>query len=805
MTSCAFGQILQGRTADSLTNAPVEFASVGVYRASDSQLLNGSVSDSTGKFVIKNLKPGEYFLKIEFVGYQTKWLRNVRLERGALLDLGNIWVKRSDITLNEVVVSGQKEAVQTKMDKQVYRAEQFQSAKGGTAIDILRNMPAVSVNAEGEVRLRGSTGFLVLLNGKPTNIDAATLLNQIPANSIENIEIITAPTAKYDADGKAGIINITTKKGTDDGLTFTVNTQYGLPSIDNFDNVNPVNRYGADGTLNYKKGQWEVSAGGSYQQNDLAGLRDGDVNTTLRGRYTSFPSFGERSFRRRNYSARAAVTFTPTPRGVLSAGFYVGQRRQFRTADIFYRNNLKTNLQTGAVIGRAQFFNANLVKKQGDFSLVNLDYTHTFLNKSSLSLSVLYEGAVLEGFTRNLNTVIDNPRDTLDFTYNPARSPLNGLRLKADYAINIGKGKWESGYQFRQQNQTGRFEYLEAILRTGRYRTVPEFSANIDVDNLIHGLYTQYSAKKGQLEYLAGVRYEYATRTFRADRLAKPFELELSNFFPSFNALYTVKPTLKLKAGFSRRVQRSTSNELNPYPEREHTETLEQGDPNILPEFVNLAEIGIVKDFEKGSVFVTGYHQQIQNVVNRVNSVYNDTILNRIYTNAGKAALWGIETGLSLRPTARWTCYLGANVYDYQLRGSLFNSAVAVRNGGIVYAINTNQTLTFSKTFSAQFNLNYLSLRPTAQGEDSRFVSPNVSFKKTFMGGKLSAVLQWQNVDFWGIKANEQRITTWGRDFYTTTNYIQEKNVILLNLSYNFKQTNRKIKLPTSEFGEREF
>lgn len=797
--------VLTGRTIDSLSKAPVEFASVGVYRVDDSQLVSGGISDSAGVFKITNLKPGVYFLKIEFIGYKAKTVRNVRFERNKPTDVGTILVQRSAVTLDQVTVTGQKVVAQNKIDRQVYRADAFQAAKGGTAVDVLRNMPSVSVNAEGDIRLRGSTGFLVLVNGKPTTVDAATVLNQIPANAIENIEIITAPTAKYDADGKSGIINITTKKGTDDGLTFTLNGQLGLPSVNDFDNVESPQRYGADGTLNYKKGKWELSLGGSYQKNDIAGRREGDVNTTIGNRYTSFPSLGERSFKRQNYSARAAIAFTPDAQNAFSAGFYVGQRQQFRLADITYFNNLKTDKTTGKTIGRIVYFNSNLVKKQGDFSLFNMDYTHTFKNKSALTLSGLYEGAVLSGFTHNLNSAIDNRRDTIDFVTNPARSPLSGLRLKVDYVVAIGKGKLESGYQYRKQNQTGSFQYLNLLVGTGRFTEVPEFSANIDVDNLIHGLYTQYSAKKGKLEYLAGLRYEYATRTFRADKQRQPYNLELSNFFPSINALYSFQPDLKLKAGFSRRVQRSTSNELNPYPEREHSETLEQGDPNIVPEFVNLTEIGIIKDFGKGSIFITAYNQQINNVVNRVNSVYNDTILNRIYTNAGKAMLWGIETGLNMKPTSKWTVFLGGNVYDYRINGSLFNNTVVVKNGGIAYSINTNQTFTFSKTLSAQFNLNYLSLRPTAQGEDSRFVSPNVSAKKTFWGGKLSAVVQWQNVDFWGIRANEQRITTRGRDFYTTTNYIQEKNVFMLNLSYNFKQTNKKIKLPASEFGEREF
>ena len=298
----------------------------------------------------------------------------------------------------------------------------------------------------------------------------------------------------------------------------------------------------------------------------------------------------------------------------------------------------------------------------------------------------------------------------------------------------------------------------------------------------------QYNAKQGKLAYTGGLRYEYATRSFAANKIAQPFNLNLSNLFPSVNLLYTTDKGYKLKGGFSRRVQRSTNNELNPYAEREHSETLEQGDPRILPEFVNLTELGLIKDFTQGSVFFTVYNQQIKDVVNRVNSVYADTVLNRIYTNAGNATLWGLETGFNIKPNKWWSSYIGANLYDYQINGTLFNNAVRVNNGGFVYSINTNQSFTASKTLSFQFNLNYLSNRPTAQGEDSRFIIPNSSVKKTFLNGKLSASLLWQNMGLGIIPTNEQRITTTGNNFFTTTNYIQEKDIFMINISFNFNQ-----------------
>ncbi|MRX48796.1 TonB-dependent receptor domain-containing protein [Pedobacter puniceum] len=802
-TSFAQYQV-KGRVLDSLTKTPIEYASIGVFSAADAKVVNGKISDEKGAFNITGLKAGVYHLKIDFIGYQSKSIKNIKLEADKSIDFGIILLKGTEQLLSEVKVESNRNNPINKIDKQVFKADQFESARGGTAIDVIRNMPSITVNGEGDIRLRGSTGFLILLNGKPVQTDAVTLLNQIPANAIENIEIITAPSAKYDADGKSGIINITTKRGAGDGLSYVVNVNGGLPSVSNYDNKETPKRYGADATINYQKNEWELSFGGSYQQNDLSGQRVGDVNTTIGNRFTSFPSTGERSFDRTNYSARASLTYTPDKANTFNAGFYAGQRKQFRQADINY-NNRTTDINTGNIINELAYYNANLVLRQGNFVLGNLDYTHSFKNKSTLTLSGLYEHAKLEGFTKNNNLNLNDYTDTIQYVLNTGTSPLNAVRLKLDYAINLGKGKLESGYQLRYQEQTGSFLYQEAILRTGRFTTVPEFSDDINVINNINAFYTQYAAKAGKLEYTGGLRYEYATRSFKANKIANPIDLNLSNFFPSLNFLYTFDKGYKLKGGFSRRVQRSTNNELNPYAEREHSETLEQGDPTILPEFINLTELGLIKDFTKGSVFATLYNQQITNVVNRVNSVYADTVLNRIYTNAGDASLWGIETGLNVKPTKWWSAYLGVNIYDYQIKGALFNNTVAVNNSGLAYSINTNHSFSAGKNTSIQFNLNYLSERPTAQGEDSRFIVPNSSVKQSFLNGRLTASLLWQNMSLGLINTNEQRITTRGRDFFTTTNYIHEKDIFMINLSFNLNPLTKKLKLPSSEFGEREF
>lgn len=794
--------VIEGITFDQEANAPLEFTSVSLYSLPDSSLVNGVITDEKGYFKFERLSAGKYYVLAQFMGYSSFSSPALPIADGQKLNVGNLNLQIDQQFLTAVQITGQTIQSSNKIDKQVYKADQFDAAKGGTAIDILKNMPSVAVDGQGEISVRGSKGFLVLINGKPVQTDAQTMLSQLPANTVENVELITAPSAKYDADGKGGIINITTKQGASDGIAFIANTKGGFPSVDDYGNKRAQQRYGADITFNYKRNKWDISAAANYLRNDNAGFREGDVFTIIENRKTVFPSNGERSFDKHNYGGRLNIGFDPSKTDQFSAGFFAGHKFQDRLADIYY-NNVKTSLDSNTPISQNQYFNSNLQNKQGDFFLGNFDYTHLFPNESSVSFSVLYEHANLFGSTRNRNIEFI---DTAQNTISSYKNPLNGLRAKVDYGVIIGKGKLEAGYQYRKDEQDGDFVYSVKETGDDNFQVVPEFTGRVKAVNDIHSLYTQYSATLNKLEYIAGLRYEYATRDLNVrSGDDSEYRLELNNFFPSASILYTFDANWKLKAGISRRVQRTNNFELNPIPEREHSETLEQGDANLLPEFIYLAEAGLIRTFGKGSLFSTVYYQNIKNPIQRVNSVYADTILNRVYTNADKASRLGLELGIDYSPV-KWTrLYLGTNVYRSVIHGVILNYPNNLQSAGWVYSINGNSDFQVTPTFSVQGNVNYLSDRPTVQGEDSRFLSPNISLKKTFFDGRFTALLQWQNIDLGLFGTNQQRITTSAPDFYTTTNYIYETDVFMLNLSFNLNKSARKIKLPVSEFGEKEF
>ena len=810
LNSFAQNGSVAGEIIDSSAKQPLDYASISLLNSSDNKLITGVVTDAKGKFKIEKVKEGNYFLKIQFIGYETKQTASFPVTAGQNFNIGTVAMKPGAMLLKEVAVSAKKLDALNKIDKQSYRADQFVAAKGGSAIDVLKNLPSIAVNGQGEISVRGSTGFLVLINGKPVLTDAATVLGQLPANSVENIELITAPSAKYDPDGKAGIINIITKKGTGNGVSFVANAQAGLPSTTDYDNLKKPMRFGGDATISYKKDRWDISIGGDYTRNDVEGYREGNVyvKNHTENTITRLPSGGERSFNRYNYSGRASITFTPDSNNAVSLGFFEGRKFQDRLAALNYYNNT-SDLATGDLIRNSPYYNHNLETKEGNFTLGNIDYTYTFHNHATLSASLLYEKDNLYGNDKNLNLVNSKPgADTIQYVFNPYTKPLEGWRFKIDHTINLGKGKLESGYQFRYDTQEGNYGYTITPLPPDPDYT--RFRGSAKSKNTINSIYTQYSAKASKLNYVAGLRYEYASRTLNLvyGTTAQPaHHLNLSNLFPSANILYSFNHHWDLKAGYSRRIQRTTNNELNPIAEREHSESLEQGDPDVLPEYVDLAELGIINHFGGGSVFGTLYYQGTKNPIQRVNSIYNDSILNRLFTNAGHARSFGLELGTNVQFNKWWNFYFGGNVYNYKIKGNLtiLGATTPIDNQSWVYSFNVNTNFQLGKSFGLQGNVNYLSKRPTAQGEDSRFLSPNLSLKKTFLNGKFTTTLQWQNIDLGLGESNRQRITTSGADFYTTTNYIYETDVLMINFSFNLNKFTTKSKLPKTEFGEKEF
>ncbi len=778
LTVCGQLSNLTGQVADSLEYNSLGYASISLYQIEDSTQVGGTLADSLGFFQLSDIYEGTYFVEIRFLGYDSHIYTPISLARGESKDLGLIGLLPNSRLLEEIEITGRKSKSFHQIDRQVYDGTQFQNAQGGNVSDILKNLPGVSVNAQGEIFLRGSQGFIVMIDGRQIQTDAATLINQLPANSVQHIEILTTPSAKYDPDGAAGIINITTRRGATDGFYMQLNGLVGAPNIESYENAEASRRYGGDITVNLKKGKWDLSIGLDYYRDDLAGQRIGYVNTYLNEVLTEYPSIGERSFDRERYSGRLSALFKPDEKQLISLSFLAGDRTQYRTADILYTPQQRTFIplanflgpetywelfqESGTVLSNVEivnsltYFNENLRVRQGDFIIGGLDYSLKFDESSTLSLSALYERTILGGPTDNSSLSWPNISDTLQYQFNTNDNPLDGFRVKADFSKNLHGITWESGYQYRFLFHPGDFIYLDRDVENNKFIENPLFTNRIELKRQIHSLYTQFSGTWNKLQYSAGIRGEYMDRQVTLASPDTTFLYDIIQPFPTLNLQYDLSNNWTLKAGYSRRIERTTTFKMTPFPEREHNETLEQGDAELLPEFIDLGELGIIKNWGNNTVFGTGYVRHVQNVINRVNTIFNDSILNRIYTNAGNALALGVEVGSNLYPSEWFQLYVGGNVYRYRIKGNLFGDEINTAN--VIYSVNVNAQFDIAPTLSVQAAFNYLSDRVTAQGEDSRFYNPSLTVKKTFLEGKLSATLQWQSIDLGILESNEQRI-----------------------------------------------
>ncbi len=793
--------IISGKVNDPDTKEPLEYVSVAAYAPSDSSMVSAGITDVNGDFTLE-LKKGTYFIRLRFIGYEEMVLEDVTVNQTSL-SLGTISLNPGEEALSEVVVSADKLAIRHKIDRQVYGAEDFEASVGGTASDLIKNLPSISMNGEGEISVRGSAGFVILIDGKPVQADATSILNQLPANAIEDIEIITTPSARFDPEGKAGIINIVTKKGSTDGTYLLVNGLAGAPSLDTNGNERSPQRYGGDFTLSMRKNRWDISLGADYNRNDEAGFRDGQVQTFLGNTVTSLPSEGERSHKKENYSGRAVVAYTVNPRHSFNASVYGGSRLETRYADILYR-------QTRTVLGEEEpfdalnYFNMNARERKSRFLIGSLDYKAVFENESSLSISGLYEHTNLTGPTRNLNLNPLNYADTLDYLAMDELNPLEGVRVKLDYFLPLGESSsLSAGYQYRHLRHVGEFAFRQKVLGTGEFEELEAFGSDVDLFRTIHSLYGEYQYQSENLSLTAGLRVEDTDRRLDDYGEQRSYELELLNLFPSLSVNYNTEKGFTWKGSYSRRIERTTTSMMNPFLSRRHSEVLEVGDPNLLPELVDAVEVGLVKDFERHSFFANAYYRRVRDEINRVNTVYNDSILMRVYTNAGVSQVYGAELGADLEPTDRWKMYMGGTLYYFDLQGSSLGQQVQRNSWN--YSFNVNTSLDLGSNWDLVFNLNYLSRIITVQGEDSRFFSPNTTVKKSLMDNRLSFALQWRNMGLGFLDSNRQRISGQGDGFFTSTHYIYERDVILLTATFRINQLNKKINFTESEFGDREF
>ncbi|UPK72475.1 TonB-dependent receptor [Chitinophaga filiformis] len=781
---------IKGIIQDENLKTPIPFATVAVLNQ-DSTIVATTISDTTGKFIISNLTINQLSLKIQFIGYKP-FIFTPLLSKDKVISIPPVFLTRTGSQLDEVVVQGEKKNNSLQIDKQIYSAKQFQNATTGTGLDILQRLPSITINSEGEIALRGSTGLQVLINGKPTKRNAVDVFTQIPASNIESIEVISSPSAKYGAEGSAGIINIVTKK--------EVGMGFGLAGNGMFGGTTPE-RFGGDISINYNAKKWSTYLSGDYRRFDFNGHRDGVIRTLVNDTLTYAPSSGIRNFREYQYSLTGGASYTPNKNNNINLSLYTGKKESARTANLFYQEYYKTgtglnltdnNFTTAPTL----FYNHNLFVRTGTFNTVSLDYNHRD-GKADLYLLALYEYSILGGPLEN--TDAPTPHEAL---FNKEKSneetPLNAIRLQADYSFPIFKQKLSAGYQFRTIKETGEFDYTRTDA-LGNVYADPLFNDHVDIRQTIHSSYLQVDGNKGKFNYSIGVRGEYSSRHLVDQLQPHSYKYNAFNLFPSLQGIWNVGKGRKLRIGYNRRIEWPMPRSLSSFKNHRHEETIEIGDPNLLPEIKDIFEVSYNKLSEHFALTITPYVNFVQNRLYRLNDNYSRITLLRVATNAGNATSTGIEVISEIKALPWLRFYLSANGYLLKLKGTVYE--VAFLKNGLNYNTSANTTINLTKQLKFQYDFNYTSSTNTAQGNDTHLLLSNVGIKYNLFRNRTTLGLQLNNI----FNTDIQTIATHGPLFFSATQYSKYTRALLLSIGFHFNESNKKVKSIRTEYGEKDY
>ncbi|MBO0950938.1 TonB-dependent receptor domain-containing protein [Fibrella forsythiae] len=675
---------ITGYVVDSSLTKAVEFASIALYNKATGKAVDGTVADDKGKFTLSKLVAGNYKALITFVGYRTKTVDSLTVSNGQTLDIGVIKLSSSVKQLNEVVVTGQAALIEEKVDRLVYNAEKDIAAKGGDASDVLRKVPLLTVDLDGNVSLRGSSNIRVLINNKPSTIVASSVadaLKQIPADQIKTVEVITSPSAKYDAEGSGGIINIITKKNSLQGLNLNVDSGVG-------------NR-GSSLSLNgsYRKGKAGFTLGG-FGRGIYNTKTDTDLEQTSQsnGVTTTTSQIGNGSSNGLFGQYNLGFDYDLAKNQSITAGVRYGVRN-FNTLQ-----NLVTRLATNGAVSSSvnRFVDAKNLSGTVD---MNVDYLHTFKPQQEWSISTLYSRTDL---TNNFDANLFGANSALVSRQRNLNSNVNQeFTLQTDYQTPIKKNQLiEFGGKAILRRVDSDYRYLfggpTGELLTQNNNTLGALTYN---QNIAAG-YTSYTyTTKKRYTLKGGVRYEH-TFIDASTKEGGPVGVgDYGVLVPSVNASKTFKGTT-VKLGYNRRIQRPGLQQLNPNYNASNPQVITVGNPALRPELTDNFELGLSRTIKKTFINATFFGRVTDNAITQV-SQPSDTLKGAIvttYQNIGRQRAFGTNIFANVAATSKINIGVFFNSFYTRLTGQ-----VTGKNGLSQELTNDGFQISGGSFASAQF------------------------------------------------------------------------------------------------------
>jgi outer membrane receptor protein involved in Fe transport len=763
--------VVQGLILDEADGQPLEFVTVAIYNAPDQSLVTGTVSDEQGKFEIKGLPAGDYYLEVSFIGYDKALVNDININTGRTrIELKDIILPRVSSQLDEVEIVADELGVEYKIDRKVINVSQQLTAASGTAVDILENVPSITVDVDGNVALRGSTGFMVLIDGIPSVLDPSEALQQIPSNSIENIEIITNPSAKYNPDGTAGIINVITKKDRLKGLSGTADVNAGT-----------FGRFGVGLLATYTKKKWSVFLGGDYNQGERPGFSSSDRVTTKNDTTYFTRSEGDRNRNRDFWAIRGGFNYLFSENDLFNVEFNYG----YRSGESYADQNYEEWIEPGSS-AISRYLSQETSFRGGNFYSINATYKHDFQTPGhNLSAGISYRSR--EGEDTSTNQLLDSAGNISNGQINMEDGPGRVLQLNLDYVLPIGEAnKFEAGYQSRMGRSTDLTELYIYNEATGEFDKQPEFSNETDYLRDIHSLYAIYGGEKGKFGYQVGIRGEYTYRVIESAKIENKSYIDRLDYFPSVHFSYKLPAEQQIMASYSRRIERPRSWYLEPFITWEDAFNVRQGNPDLKPEYIDALEAAYLVGFGEHSLSFEGYYRITNNKVERIQSVYEENVMLSRPENVGQDFALGGELALGLSLFKWWKMDLSGNFYQYRLEGE-FEENVFERQS-FNWNSRFSNTFRFGEGTRIQLNSRYNSATVTAQGTRGDYWTADIAISQEFFKKRMSAILQVR--DMFGKVVRDQE--SMGTDFMSRSEYYNKAPQVRVTVNYRFNNYKKK-------------
>ena len=780
------GGKVTGKVFDFDSKHAIEYANIVLLSPFDSSLVNGTITDENGLFEITGIKPGKYFLDVRFIGYKTENFNVEITQTDNLLDLGEIFIRPNALELNDVVVQADRSPVTYQIDKKVIDVDKIQTVMSGNASDVLRNIPSVTVDIEGNVSLRGSANFTVLIDGRPSILSAQDALQQIPASSIQNIEIITNPSAKYDPEGTAGIINILMKKNENLGLSGVINANVGLNE-----------KYGGDFLFQYRTSNLTYLLGMDYNTRTFPGTSISE-NQYISSSSTSYLNsngssewirlgFGIRGGFEFNFSENDFINFTArygTREGGQNSNLNYSQWSTLSSDILFYQNN--TDRSRDGKYGGTNFTYIHKFGAKGHEIKSEFNFRYNEGDESTLTES------------RNGDVILEGKETT---EYGPSRD----FEIKLDYTLPFtGERRLEAGYEAELDNSNeNNGLYLYDSL-SNQYLNQPQFSNSVNYIDNYQALYTTYRDQFGNFGIQGGLRTEYSFRTITLLDPNDEYKIERWDYFPTLHTSYKFTELTQVIASYSRRIQRPRGWELEPFYTWTDANNVRIGNPDLLPELIDSYEAGIQTFIGDVSFSFELYHRVTNYKIDHIRSVYPDdenVTLNTVL-NIGKDFSTGSEMMMIFDPLEFWNLNFMANVYNYRIEGVLYDEPF--NRESLNWSTRLNNMFRLGVNTQVQLNVNYNSPGVSSQGTWEGFFTTDLSIKQDLFERLLSLTLQVR--DLFGTAKHE--FSSSGPDFYAYNYFERESPMVILNARINlnnFKPKRENSEMENQNSGGDEF